>query len=69
MKKIIWMEMLLLGASVLIFRSVWSFLDTLSWAREGIGLAVLLVAGIGLALLALIHIHATVADDQDKLKK
>ena len=69
MKKIIWMEMLLLGASILIFRSVWSILDTLSWARESLGLGLLLVVGIGLALFALVHIHATETGDQDRLKK
>ena len=30
MKKILWMEMLLLGASILIFRSVWMFLDSVA---------------------------------------
>ncbi len=69
MKKIIWMEMLLLGSSILIFRSVWAFLDTLSWAREMRGLGLLLVAGIAMTLFALFKIHATEAGNQDKLKK
>ena len=69
MKKIIWMEMLLLGASILIFRSVWSFLDTMSWARESAGLGLLLVAGIAMTLFALFKIHATEAGNQDKPKK
>jgi hypothetical protein len=46
MKKIIWMELLLLGASILIFRSVWSFLDSMPWASGKVGLAVLLEHGI-----------------------
>ncbi len=59
MKKIIWMEMLLLGSSILIFRSVWAFLDTINWARESRGLGLLLVGGIITALFALINIHAS----------
>ena len=35
--------MLLIGASILIFRSVWTFLDSIAWASRGVGLAVLLV--------------------------
>lgn len=53
MKKIIWMEMVLIGASILIFRSVWIFLDSIAWASGGVGLAVLLIVGIVAALLAL----------------
>jgi hypothetical protein len=58
MKKIIWMEMLLLGASILIFRSVWSFLDSMPWASGKIGLTMLLVAGIVAAVFALRRIEA-----------
>ena len=58
MKKIIWMELLLIGASILIFRSVWTFLDSIAWASSGVGLAVLLVVGIVAAVLALRSIEA-----------
>ena len=58
MKKIIWMEMVLIGASILIFRSVWTFLDSIAWASGGVGLAVLLVVGIVAAVLALRSIEA-----------
>ena len=58
MKKIIWMEMLLLGASILIFRSVWSILDSMPWASGKIGLTMLLVAGIVAAVFALRGIEA-----------
>ena len=58
MKKIIWMEMLLLGASILIFRSVWSFLDSIPWASGKMGLTILLVSGIVAAVLALRRIEA-----------
>lgn len=57
MKKIIWMEMLLIGASILIFRSVWTLLDKNVWASGGDGLTVLLVAGVLLAAFALHHIQ------------
>jgi len=58
MKKIIWMEMVLIGASILIFRSVWAFLDSIPWASGGVGLAVLLVAGLVAAVVALRSIEA-----------
>jgi F0F1-type ATP synthase assembly protein I len=58
MKTIIWMEMLLLGASILIFRSVWTFLDSIAWASGGVGLAVLLVVGMVAAVVALRSIEA-----------
>ena len=58
MKKIIWMEMLLLGASILIFRSVWTLLDSIPWAKGKVGLAVLLVAGVLVALIALRGLEA-----------
>ena len=69
MKKIIWMEILLLGASILIFRSVWAFLDSLSWARENGGLGLLLVVGLVSALYALKKIHAKEISDCDNLKQ
>lgn len=53
MKRIIWMELLLIGASILIFRSVWAFLDAITWASGGVGLAVLLVVGLVVAVFAL----------------
>ena len=58
MKKIIWMEMVLIGASILIFRSVWTFLDTMPWASSGVGLAVLLIAGVVATCVALRSIEA-----------
>ena len=50
--------MLLLGASILIFRSVWTFLDSIAWASGGVGLAVLLVVGMVAAVVALRSIEA-----------
>lgn len=58
MKKIIWMEMLLIGASILIFRSVWTFLDSIAWASGKVGLTLLLVAGVVAAVFALRNIEA-----------
>ena len=58
MKKVIWMEMLLMGASILVFRSVWTLLDSIPWASSGVGLAVFLVMGIVAAVVALRGIEA-----------
>ena len=58
MKKVIWMEMLLIGASILIFRSVWTFLDSIPWASGRVGLAVFLVVGIVAAVVSLRSIEA-----------
>jgi uncharacterized membrane protein YqjE len=58
MKKIIWMELVLMGASILVFRSVWTFLDSRPWASGGVGLAVLLIIGVVAACVALRSIEA-----------
>jgi hypothetical protein len=58
MKKILWMELLLIGASILIFRSAWTLLDSIAWASDRVGLAVLLVVGIVAAVVALRSIEA-----------
>ena len=58
MKRIIWMEMVLIGASILVFRSVWTFLDSIPWASGGVGLAVLLITGVVAAVVALRSIEA-----------
>ena len=68
MKKIIWMEMLLIGASILIFRSVWTFLDSIAWASGGVGLAVLLVVGVIIAIVALRSIEALSGQKGEKAK-
>jgi len=69
MKKIIWMELLLIGASILIFRSVWSFLDSIAWASSGVGLAVLLVVGMVAAVVALRSIEALTGQKGGKAKE
>jgi hypothetical protein len=58
MKKIIWLEMVLIGASILIFRSVWTLLDLIPWAKSPSGLAVLLGVGIVVTVVALLGIEA-----------
>lgn len=50
-------ELLLLFASVLVFRSAWLLLDEMKWARETTGLWALLLPGVALCLLALRAIH------------
>ena len=66
MKKIIWMEMLLISASVLIFRSLWTFLDSIAWASGEVGLAVLLVVGVLLTVFALHHLQKPAEEKGDK---
>ena len=68
MKKIIWTEMLLIGASILIFRSVWTFLDSIAWASGEVGLAALLVVGIVAAVVALRSIAALSGKKEEKAK-
>ena len=68
MKKIIWMEMMLIGASILIFRSVWTLLDSIAWASGRVGLAVLLVVGIVAAVVALRSIETLSGKKGDKAK-
>ncbi len=50
-------ELLLLFASILVFRSVWLLLDEIKWARETTGLFALLLPGVVLCLVALRGIH------------
>jgi hypothetical protein len=45
--------MVLIGASILIFRSVWTLLDLIPWAKSRSGLAVLLGVGIVVTVVAL----------------
>ena len=50
-------ELLLLFASILVFRSAWLLLDEMKWARETPGLLALLLPGVVLCLVALRAIH------------
>jgi len=54
---LILLELGLVLASVLIFRSIWTLLDQMQWARSSMGLWLMLVIGIALAALALKEIH------------
>ena len=60
--------MLLIGASILIFRSVWTFLDSIAWASGEVGLAALLVVGIVAAVVALRSIEAISGKKEEKAK-
>lgn len=59
--KLIAWEMLLLAASILVFRSAWLLLDRLVWASSAKGLAILL--GVG-ALLAVVAFRAINRSDK-----
>jgi len=60
-KQIIGLELLLLVASVFIFRSVWTFLDQMPWARGPVGLGGLLILGFIVAYCVLAKIHKSEA--------
>ncbi len=68
MKKIIWVEIVLIGASILIFRSVWTLLDRNTWASSESGLTVLLVVGIVATVVALHSMEALAEQKRDKAK-
>jgi hypothetical protein len=57
MKRIICLELILIAASVFIFRSIWTFLDKLPWASTNGGHAALLVIGVVLSVFALRQIQ------------
>lgn len=61
MKKIIWLELLLLGASILVFRSVWMLLDATAWASTLTGQLVLLGVGLLATVFALCQIESLAA--------
>jgi len=58
--------MLLIGASILIFRSVWTFLDSIAWASGGVGLTVLFAAGVLASIFALQKIQTPAGKKGDK---
>ena len=56
MKKIFW-ELILLVASVLVFRALWLWLDSVEWMSGAPGITASLIVGIALSFLALLMIH------------
>jgi hypothetical protein len=66
MKRIIWVELLLIGASILIFRSVWTLLDRMAWASGQVGLVALLIVGVVAAVVALRSIEALSGKNGEK---
>jgi uncharacterized membrane protein len=69
MKKIIWLEIVLIGASILIFRSVWTLLDKNAWASSETGLVVLLIAGIVASVFTLRSLEALSGWKKEKGKE
>lgn len=55
-KKLLIAEIILLLASVLVFRSLWLILDMMSWTNHPATLLVMLVVGMGLTIPALRYI-------------
>lgn len=56
--RLIGWELVLLIASILVFRSGWLLLDEIKWARETPGLLALLLPGVVLCVFALRGIHS-----------
>jgi hypothetical protein len=58
MKKIIFWELVLILATVPIFRALWILLDKADWLSEPMGVSISFVAGVILAIFALIKINS-----------
>lgn len=70
MKVIIGMEILLIFASIFIFRSVWAFLDSVALANTPAGHFTLLILGLTGAAIALNGVHNCVSEKgQDNIHK
>jgi hypothetical protein len=59
---IIFWELLLLTASVLVFRGLWHLLDRVPWLNQPVWLWVSLGAGLGISSVALYFLNRAVND-------
>ena len=57
MKKIIFWELILIIASVPIFRAIWILLDSADWLNEPVGIFVSFIVGAIVAVWALARIN------------
>jgi hypothetical protein len=64
--KIIFYELLLVIASVLIFRSLWIFFDRISWMNHDYGIAGSLIAGILVTLISIMRLNKIMDKKRDK---
>ena len=55
--KIVFWEFLLILASILVFRSIWTLLDRMPAMRNELGLWTLLISGAAVALMAIFMIN------------
>jgi hypothetical protein len=58
MKKRVFWELVLILASVPVFRSLWIMLDNMAWLQEPLGVSVSLMAGLALGAWALFNLHS-----------
>lgn len=61
---IIFWELLLLIASVLVFRGLWHLLDRVEWLNQPVWLWTALGVGLGLSIVALHFLNRAVSDSR-----
>jgi multisubunit Na+/H+ antiporter MnhB subunit len=66
--RFIFWELLLVFASVLIFRSLWMIFDKLSWMNESSGILGSLLLGIILTFFSLIALNEMISVKKDQTK-
>jgi len=59
-------EFLLVFASVLIFRSLWTILDRISWMNQDIGIIGSLIIGILLTWIALVRLNVIIDEKKEQ---
>lgn len=64
--KIIIYELLLVFASVLIFRSIWTIFDRITWMNQDIGIIGSLIVGIIITLVSLIRLNKIIDGKKEK---
>ena len=64
--KIIIYELLLVFSSVLIFRSIWTIFDRITWMNQDIGIIGSLIVGIIITLVSLIRLNKIIDGKKEK---
>jgi len=59
-------EFLLVFASVLIFRSLWTILDRISWMNQDIGIIGSLIVGILMTLISLVRLNVIIDEKKEQ---
>lgn len=64
--KILLYELMLIFASVFIFRSLWMIYDQITWMNQEAGIIVSLIAGVIMTLIALVKLNKIIGGRGDK---